>query len=336
MQGTAFSSLALFAIFMAILLLSAQRLDAADGEAPAQAKNTSETGVGKVAKVDSETTAPPAEGNVSRIESISRESPAPTPEPENAALEQTIYPGVQNIHIQSGSYDSPRVSFNYPAFRVDAVDESLRVWAESITRSFEKEMRETFSPGGEKTDEYIACEMTGLYSLERPSPKVVSIVFNIYSYTGGAHGNLAIICRNYDLASGKRLDFASLFKNPEKALEIMSAYSREALPKILGEESDDEMILYGTTPEMENFSELVLTPQGISIQFQPYQVGPWSAGPQQLEMSLAQLAQAGPEQTVWPQAGNTDAKADAEPAPEPAVNPAANSPKDGETTGKAQ
>ncbi|MDE7371318.1 MAG: DUF3298 and DUF4163 domain-containing protein, partial [Desulfovibrio sp.] len=173
-----------------------------------------------------------------------------------------------------------------------------------------------------KPGRYGVWDLTGMYSLARPSPKVVSVIFNVYSYTGGAHGNLVITCRNYDLATGKRLDFADLFKDPEKALELMSAYARESLTKSLGEESDEEMIREGTAPELTNFGELALTPAGVTIQFQPYQVGPWSAGPQQVEMPLAALAAAGPEVAVWPDAA-TAAKAEGAAATPPAKDGAA-------------
>ncbi|WP_291358464.1 DUF3298 and DUF4163 domain-containing protein [Desulfovibrio sp.] len=254
---------------------------------------------------------------MSRIESIAQESPAAAPEPENAAPEQTVYPGVMNVHLQSGGGGTPKVSLNYPAFRVEAVDADIRAWAEGVMRSYEEEVRASIAPDGEKPGSYGVWDLTGMYSLERPSPKVVSVIFNVYSYTGGAHGNLVITCRNYDLASGKRLDFADLFKDPEKALELMSAYARESLTKSLGEESDEEMIREGTAPELTNFGELALTPAGVTIQFQPYQVGPWSAGPQQVEMPLAALAAAGPEPAVWPDAA-TAAKAENAAATPPA------------------
>lgn len=307
MQRTAFSSLTLFVIFVTAMLLSAARADAAGPEtAPGQSAPAASSGA--PATPAPETTASPNEASVSRIETIAPESSAAAPEPENAAPEQTIYPGVQNIHVQSGGDGTPKVSLNYPAFRVPVVDADIRQWAESVTRSYEDEVRASISPDGEKPGSYGVWDLTGMYSLERPSPTVVSIIFNVYSYTGGAHGNLIITCRNYDLATGRRLDFADLFKDPEKALELMSAWSRETLTRHLGEESDEEMIREGTAPDLRNFGELALTPGGVNIQFQPYQVGPWSAGPQQVEMSLEALAAAGPKATIWPDAGKAATK----------------------------
>lgn len=312
MQRTVFSPLTLFVILVATLLLYVPQVVAASPETPTRqsdAPRATTAGTGAIAAVLApETPASPTEASVSRIENITQGSPAAAPEPENATPEQTIYPGVQNIHIQSGGDGLPKMSLNYPAFRVPAVDEDIRTWAEEVTRSYEEDVRTSIAPDGEKPGSYGVWDLTGMYSLERPSATTVSIIFNVYIYTGGAHGNLVITCRNYDLTTGRRLNFADLFKDPEKALELMSVWSRNVLTKSLGEESDEDMIREGTTPDLLNFGELSLTPDGINIQFQPYQVGPWSAGPQQVAVPLAELVTAGPEATIWPDAGKTTKK----------------------------
>ena len=46
----------------------------------------------------------------------------------------------------------------------------------------------------------------------------------------------------------------------------------------------------GYTPEAENFSSFALTPEGIRIFFQPYQVAPWAAGSQVVDIPLDALA----------------------------------------------
>ena len=145
-------------------------------------------------------------------------------------------------------------------------------------------------------------DLTGLFELTRPSEGVVSVTFSVYSYTGGAHGNLEITCLNYDLRTGRRLDLADLFKDPEKALQLMSAWSQKELARSLGEDTDEDMIRDGVAPDLRNFANLTLTPQGLRIEFQPYQVAPWAAGPQRVDMPLAELAAAGPEARIWPQA----------------------------------
>lgn len=326
MQRTAFSTPAIFAILVAAMcLFLAPRVHAAPSETPVQeagAPDAGNAGKGPLAADPApETTDTPNEAAVSRIESITPESPAAAPEPENAAPEQAVYPDVRNVHLQSGGDGSPAVSLYYPAFGVEAVDADIRAWAQGVAKSYEEEVRGSIGPDDEKPGSYGMWDLTGIFSLERPSPTIVSVTFNVYSYSGGAHGNLVITCRNYDLASGRRLEFADLFGNPEKALELMSAWSRESLTGSLGDEADEDMIRDGTAPNLRNFGELSLLPGGIGIQFQPYQVGPWTAGPQQVDMPLAALAPAAPETAIWPDAGNVARSADADAAPADASTP---------------
>jgi ABC-type nitrate/sulfonate/bicarbonate transport system ATPase subunit len=59
------------------------------------------------------------------------------------------------------------------------------------------------------------------------------------------------------------------------------------------------MIREGTEPVIENFSSLALTPKGICVYFQPYQVAPWAAGAQNVTVPLEALAEAGPLLRLW-------------------------------------
>ena len=235
------------------------------------------------------------------------EAPSPAdsvaPDEENSAPEQAVYPGVVNERIQRGGDGKPTLSLSYPVLNQTAVDADICRWATGVADAYEEEVSKADEgPDGEKPSSYGMWDLTGLFELSRPSEGVASVTFNVYSYTGGAHGNLEITCLNYDLRSGRRLDLADMFKNPEKALQLMSAWSRKELARTLGEDADEDMIRDGVAPDLRNFANLTLTPQGLRIEFQPYQVAPWSAGPQRVDMPLAELAAAGPEALIWPQA----------------------------------
>lgn len=223
---------------------------------------------------------------------------------EKSEPEQTLYPGVINRKFVKGGNDQPSVEMYYPFFDKTAVDESVKAFVDKQAAEYEKEVQDAAEPGEERPSSYGMWEMTGFYTLEKPCPDIVSITFNIYSYSGGAHGNLVINCLNYNLKNGKQIDFADLFKDPEKALLIMSEYSAKKLKSDLGEDADEYMIQSGTTPDINNFSNLSLVPQGLFIEFQPYQVGPWSIGAQRIEMTLETLAPAGPEPEIWPSSEN--------------------------------
>lgn len=51
----------------------------------------------------------------------------------------------------------------------------------------------------------------------------------------------------------------------------------------------DEMLMAGTEPVEDNFRTFIVIPSGIRLHFQPYQVAPWAAGPQTVDVSLDEL-----------------------------------------------
>ena len=180
-------------------------------------------------------------------------TPAPAdsvvPDEENSAPEQTVYPDVINERIQRGGDGKPALSLYYPVLRHAVVDADIRHWVTGVADAYEEEVgRAAEEPDGEKPASYGMWDLTGLFELSRPSEGVVSLTFNVYSYSGGAHGNLEITCLNYDLRAGRRLSLADMFKNPEKALQLMSAWSRKELARTLGEDADEDMIRDGVAP----------------------------------------------------------------------------------------
>lgn len=247
----------------------------------------------KSAPVDEATPMEPAQG-------IAPESAQPQDANQKDNPEQASYPGVQNILYRSGGDNEPHAVIWYPAFGNEYVDSDLKYFVSVQGADFSKDIEDSLPEGEEKPATYDQWEMTGFYTLSRPSPDIVSITFNIYSYSGGAHGNLFIRCLNYNLATSKPLELANLFGDTEKALEIMSVYCDEKLRKELGSDLDEDMLRSGTTPEANNFFNLSLVKDGVVVEFQPYQVGPWSIGPQSVPIPLSVLAPAKPAPAVWP------------------------------------
>lgn len=227
---------------------------------------------------------------------------------EQAMPEQPVYPGVKNLIYKLGSEDTPKASIYYPSFGNEKADKTMRDFAQTMADAYEKDAAECYTAGDEKPASFDMWELTGLYSLEKPDKDIVSVTFNIYSYTGGAHGNIYIHCINYDLKAEKELELSDLFSNQEKALQILSSISIQKLKKELGDEADEEMIQAGASPEMNNFLNLSLNSKGLFVEFQPYQVGPWSIGTQRIEILLDDLLAAGPNPAVWPNAVNLDKK----------------------------
>lgn len=221
-------------------------------------------------------------------------------ETDTQGNQQEVYPGIRNFHIERGGNGQPVISIYYPQVGNSGVDEAVKKYAEDIADSYQQEITDSYSPEEEKPDSFGNWEETGFFTIERPNPNVISITFNFYTFTGGAHGMVQINVQNYDLTTGKQLGFNDLFEKPQEALEILSRATEKSLRASLGDEVVEDMLKSGTAPEVENFQALSLLPEGIMVEFQPYQVGPWSIGQQRVKIGLEELAPAGPAPLVWP------------------------------------
>ena len=233
-----------------------------------------------------------------------------------AQISGSQWPGVINHLLQKPLPESPAdpqgavIHIDYPSVGSPAVDADIRAWVTGIANAFEAHLdlsrpdlpaaavHDVMEADG-ATDERPAFELWGSYSISRPSDAAISITFEIWNYTGTSQGNLDILTLNYSLLTGQRLAFMDLFEKPEAALALMSDWSRKELAPRLGATTRPAVLEAGTAPLVENFSSLTLTPEGICINFQPYQVAPWAAGVQKVEMPLEALLPAGPLLALW-------------------------------------
>ena len=106
---------------------------------------------------------------------------------------------------------------------------------------------------------------------------ILSYVFYIESYTGGAHPNHIIHTINYDKQTNKIITIDNLICLNKNILNILSKISRE---KLLKDKRivDTNMMLEGTKPTKDNFSNFAFSNDGLIIYFNYYQVAPYSQG----------------------------------------------------------
>lgn len=246
------------------------------------------------------------------------------------ALSGSPWPGVVDHLLQNPLSHSPSgpnqagIHINYPSLGHRNVDADIRAWVETIAATFQTHLDTDVlaSSLGHETPEFdhnpflqdddlnseeaarsLAAnnnfELWGTYSISRPSDAAVSITYELWNYTNDNTGNLDIITLNYNLLNGQRLNFVDIFEKPDLALKLMSSWSRKELAGRLGEGSRSSMLHSGTEPILDNFSSLTLTPEGLRINFQPWQVAPWAAGIQKVDMPLEELLDAAPLLSLW-------------------------------------
>lgn len=120
------------------------------------------------------------------------------------------------------------------------------------------------------------------YTVVLAQDDLVSIKFEVGSYyQGAAHPNSYSDVLNYDLKNGKQLKLADLFKPGAKYLQAIGTYSIGDLKKQAKDKGllDDD-IQNGAAPAAKNYLSWNITRKGLGINFDPYQVGPYAAGPQ--------------------------------------------------------
>lgn len=117
------------------------------------------------------------------------------------------------------------------------------------------------------------------YNVTYNKDNIVSIYYDQYEFTGGAHGNTIRRSQNWNLYEGKMLLLSYFFpNNPYYVIDILIEINKQI----------KEQIQNGTNYYFDNYCELVLetfnlenyylTEKGIAIFFQQYDIAPYSSG----------------------------------------------------------
>lgn len=117
------------------------------------------------------------------------------------------------------------------------------------------------------------------YNVTYNKDNIVSIYYDQYEFTGGAHGNTIRTSQNWNLYEGKMLLLSYFFpNNPYYVIDILIEINKQI----------KEQIQNGTNYYFDNYCELVLetfnlenyylTEKGIAIFFQQYDIAPYSSG----------------------------------------------------------
>lgn len=120
------------------------------------------------------------------------------------------------------------------------------------------------------------------------SEAINSIQLNIYEYTGGAHSNEYYKTYTYDKTSGEIYDFKDLFQEEHNPLNTIFPLIKEDLSFL----DDQDWLEEGTGEEPDDFKSyqnFVLTEDEIIFTFPAYQIAPYSEGPQEVRIPLADI-----------------------------------------------
>jgi hypothetical protein len=128
---------------------------------------------------------------------------------------------------------------------------------------------------------------------------LISVEFQLDYYEhGAAHGSHAFYEINYDAKSGRELKLADLFKPnshylkrvSEVAIRQVRRWNKDSAEDGSGQQYlNEEGIKGGAAPDAENYGNWTLTPRGLAVTFDYYQLGAYAAGAPKVVLPYADL-----------------------------------------------
>ena len=178
-------------------------------------------------------------------------------------------PGLIDSVYQSGEWGS--YSVRYPVYGNSYADSLIRSFADSLLSGFRPTIKYAL-------EENMKYGMDVSYKEYFADPGIVSVVFSIYQFTGGAHGNTFMETYVIDSKNNKRLGLSHFLRGD--AFENVKKKVRAKLKEKLGySESIDD----GTT-DPDDFSAFAVTNDKFIFWFSPYQVASYADGLQEVEI----------------------------------------------------
>ena len=129
------------------------------------------------------------------------------------------------------------------------------------------------------------------YDVALADAELLSLEFGISIYYAGAvHPGHLTRTLTWDLGSNRVVELADLFQNGIDYLARISETTIPAIERALGDDADAAWIAEGAGPNPANYESWMLTPEGLRIVFDQYQVAPYAAGPQTVVVPWRDLA----------------------------------------------
>lgn len=125
------------------------------------------------------------------------------------------------------------------------------------------------------------------FQTEYNSKDFVSIVLSHYQFTGGAHGNYFALGYNIDMKDGKVLSLKDIIK--EDSFDLLSYECEQAILEKFEANSIIEAGFFEDEIEILEDQDFYIVPGMLVLQFDPYEIGPWSMGEITTEISFEKI-----------------------------------------------
>lgn len=174
----------------------------------------------------------------------------------------------KTFHEQDAGFD---LIVNYPYLQ-DASDPSAEAFDRAI-EAFVQRVVDAFKANTHPDAKY-PVNMTADYRVLYDRDGLISVYYEVTTISAGApHPGNTSMTFNFSRTLNRPLRLGDLFQSGAGYLEVLSAYCTGTL-KVDGRLAFEK----GAEPTLENYRNWNITPDGLLITFDPYQVAPYSAG----------------------------------------------------------
>ena len=192
--------------------------------------------------------------------------------PTSETGQKPAYTVKAQIPALQGSDDARVTNFN---------NEMTQLTQEEIAK-FKDNARVAYSTPGSPGSAYDQK-----YKLLSAPGDLISLKFDIYIYIdGAAHPTTHSRVVNYDLEAGEDVMLEQLFLPGSNYLDIIANY---CIAQLKTRNIGFEGFSSGAQPLSENYGNWNVTPDGLLITFDEYQVAAYAAGPQEVVVPYAEL-----------------------------------------------
>ncbi|MCK9578400.1 DUF3298 and DUF4163 domain-containing protein [bacterium] len=221
------------------------------------------------------------------------------PKQESGKLETMIQPVVNvnpnptiTVSTISQSDEIFNINAQYPQFSLvnpsfnkkisDLINTRLSEFKKSSQENL-KAMKETITVGEPMPDWKFYFKAD--WEPAQINKDYISVVVNVYSFSGGAHGDSEVYTFNYDLASKKEITFSNFIGDSQENLKTISRLAIEDLVNQranFGETNSKdikkELEEGGAAPIFDNFNYFTFDNDMVTVYYQKYQVGAGAMG----------------------------------------------------------
>ena len=171
------------------------------------------------------------------------------------------------------------MDITYPTVNLEFIDKDIDSFIKKQVSDFKKDIgTEVISPNWQNT-------LFINYEVVYNNDGLLGLKFDTELFTGGAHPNHFINTKNYGLKEKKIVKFEDIITGQA----ILDRIANISLNYFKHQKLDFDLFTDGFVAKKENYPNFNLTKDSIIFYFQEYQIAPYVAGSQKIEIKLTDL-----------------------------------------------